>query len=146
MVNGRGIVIENGKPTEINTSTNFTNRTVELKTNLNFKSKYSYANSERTDFGDINGDTNDGNTLMNEMTTGTGFKPIGVTANFAGTFNGNEKVIYNIFENREGSAGLFINASNAIITDLTLTGEIKGTDISAGIVTGTYEAGRNNSN
>ena len=146
MVNGRGIVIENGKPTEINASTNFTNRTVELKTNLNFKSKYSYANSERTDFGDINGNANDGNTLMNEMTTGTGFKPIGVNGNFAGTFNGNEKVIYNIFENREGSAGLFINASNATIIDLTLTGEITGTDISAGIATGTHEARRNNSN
>ena len=33
--------------------------------------------SERTDFGDINGNDNDGNTLMNEMITGTGFKPIG---------------------------------------------------------------------
>ncbi len=147
MVNGNGIVIENGNLTEIiSTSTNFSEKTVELKTNLNFKSKYSYANSERTDFGDINGDANDGNTLMNEMTTGTGFKPIGITANFAGTFNGNEKVIYNIFVNRDGRAGLFINASNAIITDLTLTGEITGTDISAGIVTGTHEARRNNCN
>ena len=146
MVNGSGIVINNEKPVEINTSTNFYGKTIELRTNLNFKSKYSYANSERTDFGEINGNANDGNTLMNEMTTGTGFKPIGVNGNFAGTFNGNEKVIYNIFENREGSAGLFINASNAIITDLTLTGEITGTDISAGIVTGTYEARRNNYN
>ena len=147
MVNGNGIVIENGNLTEIiSTSTNFSEKTVELKTNLNFKSKYSYANSERTDFGDINGDANDGNTLMNEMTTGTGFKPIGVTGGFTGTFNGNEKVIYNIFENREGSAGLFINASNATIIDLTLTGEITGTDISAGIATGTYEARRNNCN
>ena len=146
MVNGRGIVIENGKPTEIIASTNFTNRTVELKTNLNFKSKYSYANSERTDFGDINGNANDGNTLMNEMTTGTGFKPIGVTGGFTGTFNGNEKVIYNIFENREGSAGLFINAYNATITNLTLTGEITGTDVSAGIVSGTNSTWRNNCN
>ena len=146
MVNGSGIVINNEKPVEINTSTNFYGKTIELRTNLNFKSKYSYANSERTDFGDINGDANDGNTLMNEMTTGTGFKPIGITANFAGTFKGNEKVIYNIFVNRDGRAGLFINASNAIITDLTLTGEITGTDISAGIVTGTHEARRNNCN
>ena len=146
MVNGSGIVINNEKPVEINTSTNFYGKTIELRTNLNFKSKYSYANSERTDFGDINGDANDGNTLMNEMTTGTGFKPIGITANFAGTFNGNEKVIYNIFVNRDGRAGLFINASNSTIKDLILTGEITGTDISAGIVTGTHEARRNNCN
>ena len=83
---------------------------------------------------------------MNEMTTGTGFKPIGVTYDFAGTFNGNEKVIYNIFVNRDGRAGLFINASNATIKNLTLTGEITGTDISAGIVTGTNVAWRNNCN
>ena len=30
-----------------------------LKRDLNFKSKYSYINSERTDFGDINGNNDD---------------------------------------------------------------------------------------
>ena len=33
---------------------------VILKRSLNFKSKYSYVNSERTDFGDINGNEEDG--------------------------------------------------------------------------------------
>ena len=77
MVNGEGIKLENGEPVEITSVNYFTGQYVSLKVNLNFKSKLSYQDSERTDFGDINGDESDGNTLMNEMTTGTGFKPIG---------------------------------------------------------------------
>ena len=46
--------------------------------NLNFKSKFSYADSERTDFGNLNGIDNDGDKLINEMKTGTGFPPIGL--------------------------------------------------------------------
>ena len=134
MVNGSGIILENSKAIEINTSTNFSNKTVELKTNLNFKSKYSYADSERTDFGNINGDENDGNTLMNEMTTGTGFKPIGTTKNsFIGTFNGNQNVLYNIYENQEDLAGLFLLInSNTIIKNLEITGEITSSNSMAG--------------
>ena len=137
MVNGSGIILQNGSPIEVNTSTSFINAIVELKTNLNFKSKHSYANSERIDFGDINGNENDGNILINEMTTGTGFKPISLNGNFAGTFEGNENTISNIYENREGKAGLFIIvANNTVIQNLSITGTIEGTDISAGIVAG----------
>ena len=77
MVNGSGIKLENGEVVKIETANSFKGKYIVLKTNLNFKSKLSYQNSERTDFGDINGDTDDGNTLINEMTTGTGFRPIG---------------------------------------------------------------------
>lgn len=148
MVNGKGIIIENGKAVEINTSTYFSNKTVELKTNLNFKSKYSYADSERTDFGDINGIEDDGNMLMNEMTTGTGFKPIGLDVNngFNGEFNGENNKINNLYINYENDTvlngynigryvGLFSRGNNkTIIKNLTVSGEIKGKGHAGGII------------
>lgn len=147
MVNGEGIIIENGKAVEINTSTDFRNKTVELKTNLNFKSKYSYADSERTDFGDINGIEDDGNILMDEMTTGTGFKPIGLDVNgFSGEFNGENNKINNLYINYENDTvlngynigrcvGLFSRGNNkTIIKNLTVSGEIKGKGHAGGII------------
>lgn len=135
MVNGEGIIIQNGEPVEISTATNFSNNTVVLKRNLNFKSKYSYANSERTDFGDINGNENDGNTLINEMTTGTGFNPIGYydtaasTKFFNGIFDGDNNEIFNLYQ-----SGLFGNiAGNSTIKNITLHG-IEGKTNSFGIV------------
>ena len=146
MVNGNGIILENGKAIEIDTPTNFSNKTVELKTNLNFKSKHSYANSERTDFGDINGNENDGNTLINEMSTGTGFKPIGLDRGFNGEFNGENNKINNLYINYENDTvldgynigrfvGLFSKGNNvAIIKNLTVSGEIKGKGHAGGII------------
>ena len=126
MVNGSGMIIKNGKAIAVNQPTNFRNKTVELKTNLNFKSNYSYADSERTDFGDINGNESDGNTLINEMTTGTGFNSIGILSNryFEGTFKGNNKSIKNIFQREKTQLGLFTNVRNATIQDIVLTGNI----------------------
>lgn len=141
MVNGSGIIIENGKAIEVNKSTNFSNKTVELKTNLNFKSKYSYADSERTDFGNINGNESDGNTLINEMSTGTGFKPIGISYSkfFEGTFKGNNKSIKNIFQNGKTQLGLFTIVRNATIQDIVLTGNINSTNYTVGGICGSAE-------
>ena len=153
MVNGNGIKLENGKAIEINTSTDFTNKTVELKRNLNFKSKYSYTNSKRTDFGDINGNENDGNTLMNEMTTGTGFNPIGyaqtvpsgytqVGPSFRGIFDGNGNNIDNIYINRSKASGLFGYVSGAKkIKNINISGEIIATNSFAGGIIGYYNIG-----
>ena len=66
MVNGEGIRLENGEAVPITYRNSFASKYVVLKANLNFKSKLSYQNSERTDFGDINGNTEDGNTLIND--------------------------------------------------------------------------------
>ena len=153
MVNGNGKKLENGKAIEINTSTNFTNKTVELKRNLNFKSKYSYTNSKRTDFGDINGNENDGNTLINEMTTGTGFNPIGyaqtvpseyikVGPSFRGVFDGNGNNIDNIYINRSKVSGLFGYVSGAKeIRNINISGEIIATNSFAGGIIGFYNIG-----
>ncbi len=128
MVNGEGIRLENEEPVEITTVNNFSGKYVELKTSLNFKSKLSYQNSERTDFGDINGNADDGNTLMNEMTTGKGFNPIGNnTTGFFGYFDGQENEIRNIYENTTGYIGLFGMCFGSTIKNIGITGYMETT-------------------
>ena len=153
MVDGSGIILENGEPVEITIPNNFSGKYIVLKANLNFKSRLSYQNSERTDFGDINGIEDDGNTLMNEMTTGTGFKPIGLNNIFYGNFDGKDKEteeiykISNIYINYENdtqlnsygfgrSIGLFGTGQvqYTIIKNLEISGEIKGAGHTGGII------------
>ena len=153
MVNKSGIKLENGKPVQITTANNFSGKYIALKANLNFKSKLSYQDSERTDFGDINGNANDGNTLINEMTTGMGFKPIGISNSFLGTFDGENKEteeiykISNLYINYENDTelngygigrrvGLFGrgNTVYTVIKNLEISGEIKGAGHTGGII------------
>ena len=133
MVNGEGIRLENGEVVQITYRDRFVAKYVALKANLNFKSKLSYQESERTDFGDINGNTDDGNTLMNEMTTGTGFKPIGSGTNgiFQGNFNGENHNIKEIYINQpESTVGLFGTiggTTNEVnIQNITISGNMIG--------------------
>ena len=139
LVKGSGIKLENGKAVTITRANAFKNKNVILTRNLNFKSKYSYANSQRTDFGDINGDDTDGNSLMTEMTTGTGFVPIGT---FWGNFNGKEhtisKIYINAAEDDKTPKGLFGDARNAYICNLMINGEIKSNWHTGGIVGDAY--------
>ena len=144
MVNGEGIRLENGNPVEVGIVNSFTGKYVELKRNLNFKSKYCYVNSERTDFGDINGVENDGNTLMNEMVTGTGFKSIGIEEKgFLGIFDGNNKKIQNIYIKTDKIAGLFsqVSEETVIIRNLGITGVISSTESYVGGIVGSYVSG-----
>ena len=62
----------------VNNGDSYSGKYFELTQNLDFKEKDSYENSERTDFGDING-VSQTETLINELTNteGSGFKPIG---------------------------------------------------------------------
>ena len=94
---------------------------------LNFKSRFSYQNSERTDFGDINGNVEDGNTLMNEMLTGTGFCPIGINRGFNGYFDGKGNEINNIYQNTQGYIGLFGSSQGNTIKNIGITGYMKTT-------------------
>ena len=125
LVNGEGIELKDGKAVKIENAKDFYGEYVVLKRSLNFKSKYSYANSERTDFGDINGNAEDGNTLMNEMTTGTGFKPIGRVENynyfyFKGNFDGENNSINNLYKN-----GFFGYITSAEIKNIKLYSQSK---------------------
>ncbi len=131
MVNGEGIRLENGEAVPITYRNSFASKYVVLKANLNFKSNLSYQNSERTDFGDINGNTEDGNTLINEMTTGTGFKPIGTGGTFAGNFDGDSHELKNIHINcPESTVGLFGTiggTTNEVnIQNITISGNMIG--------------------
>ena len=137
IVNGNGIKLENGKPIEVTAEnrSSFEGKYVALKTNLNFKSKVSYQNSERTDFGNINGNIDDSNTLINEMTTGLGFSPIGISNYFGGTFDGENNKINNIYVETTGNAGLFgILNNGATIKNIEISGEIKSSGHTGGIV------------
>ncbi len=127
MVNGTGIIIENGKPKEVEKNYIFTGKKIVLKRNLDFNSDFSYQNSQRTDFGDINGITDDGNILIKELTTGKGFNPIGqYGTEFQGDFDGINNKILNLYEKDvDGRMGLFGCIKNSSIKNLYVKGKIE---------------------
>ena len=128
MVNGSGKKFVNGQVISIEEGEEFKQKYISLKVDLNFSSIFSYIDSERTDFGDLNGNINDGNQLMTEMTTGIGFSPIGYRNwKFNGTFNGENHTITNLYEkNRTDSdvLGLFGIIKNSTVQDVTVKGRI----------------------
>ena len=141
MVSGTGSIIDNGTARAVTNADRdkLNNAKVSLMTTLNFKSRYSYIDAERTDFGDINGNEEDGNKLLNEMTTGTGFRPIGFNSDhgFTGEFDGKNNSILNIYinyENQESTkpVGLFSLASGSI-NNLIISGNIKNNWYTGGI-------------
>lgn len=138
MVNGNGKKLINGVAVDITSEEYFAQKYIVLKTDLDFKSGFSYINSERTDFGDINGNDSDGNQLMIEMTTGTGFAPIGYkSCNFSGIFNGEGHKIKNLYEKNKSDSdvlGLFGMIKNSTIRNIKVEGNIS----TAGDVTGRY--------
>ena len=140
ITNGKGIKLENGQAVTITTNESFDNKNIILTRSLNFKSKYSYKDSTRTDFGNLNNDDTDGNSLITEMTTGTGFEPIGqYNKEFKGKFDGKEHTIANIFidyleESQKDKAFITKISKNASISNLTITGKIRSNWLAAGIV------------
>ena len=116
MVNNTGKMFKDGKIIDVDKAYTMSEKYIVLTKDLNFKSKTSYVDSQRTDFGDINGISDDGNILMNELTTGTGFNPIGNNSNktykyFEGIFDGNNHKIENLYENQKilSSTMYFLN-------------------------------------
>ena len=144
IVNGEGIKFENGQLVQITESDGLDGKNIILVRNLNFKSKYSYADSTRTDFGNINGNDTDGNMLITEMTIGTGFVSIGYNINkiFSADFDGKKNTISNIMINnterniKDGGEGLFGNVNNSIIKNLIISGNINGGAQIAGGISG----------
>ena len=129
IVNGSGIKFENGKSVEITKSDGLSGKNIILTKDLNFKSRYSYDDYTRTDFGNLNGDDTDGNSLMTEMTTGSGFAPIGYSQAFWGSFDGQNHKITNIFECADTNLGLFGYIYYANIKNLYVEGNISKKNI-----------------
>ena len=140
--NGSGIQFENGTIKNVKSYDNFEGKYIILMRNLNFKSKYSYKDSTRTDFGNLNGDDLDGNNLITEMTTGIGFTPIGDnqgSARFCGNFDGNEKSIQNLYikraEENSSSTGFISDVQEGVLVKgLTISGTITATGHTGGII------------
>ena len=124
MVNGIGYKMENGQMVKIEKAKSFYDEYVILKRALNFKSAFSYMDSKRTDFGDINGNDSDGNELITEMTTGQGFVPIGQGTRFQGNFNGQNYKISNLYENNQTDVGLFGVVCDGIIKNVVISGNV----------------------
>ena len=135
MVNKTGKVYQDGKLIDAVDSKGIASGSnVILTRDLNFKSSASYIDSTRTDFGDINGDAGDGNALITEMTTGTGFPAIGkypsnnFSTTFSGVFDGGNHSIKNLYK-----SGLFGSIRGSEIKNITVYG-IEGVQNSSGII------------
>lgn len=106
-----------------NSNKGYDGKYIKLERTLDFEDPNSYSNFMNIVTNDINGDGKK-EYIITELTTGTGFKPIG---SFAGIFDGQVNAIKNIYENRTEDAGLFAGISKGTIKNLTLTGKITST-------------------
>lgn len=147
-----GIQIVDGKLTIALIYENFEEKNFILNRNLNFASELSYEDASRKDYGDINGNGQI-ETLLKELTSGTGWVPIGGYdgskngSGFEGIFNGNGKTIRNLYINNEEKtsiSGLFGGITGATIKDLGVLGKIYCNSSSVGgiIGSGTAQSGK----
>lgn len=127
-----GIVVdENEILTYTNSRNTFAGKYIILTKNLNFKLPLSYENSARKDYGDINGNGTV-EELLTELTTGTGWIPIGGNGkdelgSLNGIFKGNNKSIINLYINNSSEksyVGLFGRINSAIIENINIKGNI----------------------
>lgn len=91
------------------TYNSYENKWFRLENDFDFSSVNSYVDPDRTDFGDAN-DDGQTQTLIEEMTTGTGFRPIGYNSQypFSGSIEGNGHTIYNLYVNNNPIYSAFI--------------------------------------
>ena len=135
MTNGKGIKFENGELVKLTKVNQFEGKYVTLIKNLNFKSKYSYDDSTRTDFGDLNenGTIEDIQTELTKTDENCiGFRTIAKIGGrpFKGIFNGNHKMIQNIY--MKGS-GTFYSIENSTIMNFGISGKINSTEYAGAI-------------
>ena len=120
------------------------NKTVSyviLMQTLDFNSNRSYVDGKISTEGLISS-CNSVEELKNNLTTGEGFTPIGISTStgiFRGTFEGNNKEIRNLYINREGYAGVFGRTWQTKINNLGVTGSITSTNNIAGGIAGVSE-------
>ena len=116
--------VENGETYE--------GKTFVLTRNLDFQNKDSYKDKENSE-------------LYNQVTTGTGFTPIGVGDNhFKGNFDGKNHRIDNLYikntDTEDLALGLFGKIENSTISNLTVGGsiEIGSNRSNAGMISNVY--------
>lgn len=138
-----------------NEGESYQGKTVVLARDLDFNDESSYVDAtDRTLFGDYNADGTIEN-ILEELTKGTGFTPIGNSCTFdntnntiegnyfKGTFEGNNNIIKNIYINKSvdssnlANVGLFAVISGNV-TNLSISGEIllSSTDSSGTVYAG----------
>ncbi len=99
-----------------NDAAKFANKYVKLNSNLDFKNTCSYVDTNSKEYGDVNSD-GEISGLMEELTTDSGFMPIGHKmeymgksySEYRGNFDGGNHYISNLYINRseESVIGLF---------------------------------------
>ena len=112
----------------------FEGKTIYLMKDIDINSDSSYQNPNGTDFGDINGN-GDTEGLKTELTTGSGFYPIGSSSvPFKGLFEGYAKSISNLMINRvQDNVGLF-GYNQGTIRGFTISSNITGNNNVGGVV------------
>ena len=136
-------IMVNGGNEELGiTSNRFYNEYIELMRTLDFKSIFSYGDYTTTKYGDLNTDgiVEDIKTELTKTSEGCiGFTPIGhetFYCEFAGTFDGKNFKINNLYENTKENAGLFGDVNTATIMNIEITGKIISTENMAGGIVG----------
>ncbi len=147
MSNGMGIKLEDGKTVEITNGNNFDGKNIILTKNLNFKSKYSYDDCTRIDFGDLNDDGTIEN-IKTELTktndTCKGFYPISIHEDgFKGTFEGKNNCISGLYIKQSYESIQyykycgFIGVNSGIIKNFNIkNSKIEGYNIETGTICG----------
>ena len=119
---------------QVNKGTTFGNKYIKLMRDLNFNSNFSYVNGNISIDGNIQS-CQSIKELKKLLTENEGFCPIGdgstTTSFFVGMFDGNHKIIKNIYINRPDiSVGLFGNMmtqyNQAGISNLKISGNMTG--------------------
>ena len=133
MTNGVKTKLSNGVTLQSTAYNSFEGKYVVLTRSLNFKSKHSYDDYTRTDFGDLNEDgiIEDIKTELTKKDENCmGFASIGQKTAFKGFFRGNNNSIQNIYTKKYG---LFRYIENATITDFSVSGEIESIEYAGAI-------------
>lgn len=102
---------------KVNAGESYEGKYFNIENNLNFNSRNSYVNPDRTDYGDVNGDKST-SILIEELSTAKGFIPIGTQGHdFKGNLDGKGNVISNLYINRnESNIGFlgYISGNNTL--------------------------------
>lgn len=135
---------------KVSAGTTYSGKTVKQIGDIDFGSTASYYNSNDTSFGNLNGSSGDGNKILTEMTTGTGFIGIGTTTSissykaFEGTYAGDgttPKAIRNLYINNNGNkkvVALFEATNGATIKNINISGNLQSLGDAATIVGWAY--------